>query len=244
MGELIMRENKVQLDKRQKFVLVLTVLAFAFLVWQIYGLVRGDVVPASDNSSKSTSSNTQQLSQNVNSPVTAYHQNTPKEAELSAAAPNSMNLAPEQQQYMQISSQYELAKLQRRLLEEQVAMSDARNRIADTENRTNQLSSANAGASALGGGAALYTNGDPYRLSYLSQQGDLWNATIVVNGEFKNVAVGDTLFDGSKITAVDQQGVTLLKGDQKLRLTFGGVKPITASQPTSTTVSKEQSAAS
>lgn len=265
--------NKISWNKRQQVIIALTVITFVILIWQIYTLVRSDMVPQHDslptlpaapsaavttpNSSAaapSPASNTDMPNNiaantaatvpntslnpvnptddnklafaNSSNPPAAGSNNAvsdqnntdaPQEADqLPEQTINSRaGLGLDQHQYMNIANQYELAKMQRRLLEEQVAIANAKHSIADTDQQT---------AKIMGTDTDLAGDNDPstLRLTYLSQLSGEWHATIARGSSYYDIVIGTKLIDGTEILNIDKKGVTLRYKGELTTLTFAG----------------------
>src|SRR5690606_28520723 len=107
------------MDKRRTIIICLTV-AIVFVVFeQIYFWMR---YPATLSAEKTVTA----------TPV--YHAQLPRPVVL-----HEQQLMTHQQQYIALDNQYELAKIQRQLLEEEVAIAAARQRIAELNQKTEQF---------------------------------------------------------------------------------------------------------
>lgn len=227
---------------RQKILIILTVITFGILVWQIYALVHSDLspsrhinnpvsntnatlVPPNNSSSLSTSSTNSapitSSSTNNSGDTQNMGNNTPEQVDQLPAQiyQNRASLSPNQEEYMRYSRQFELAKMQRRLLEEQVAIANARKSIADTEQQTNKLLGNNNNFAELGQ--------NDWRLTFLSLRNNQWHATIVHNGDYHNVIEGSKLLDGTKILQINKSGVRLEYHGLTKHLSFIGIKTLT-----------------
>ncbi len=212
----------MDMDKKQKSLLVLTLIALFFLVYEVVQLVHGDL--PSDPSP---------------APVTlAIPQTTPVIKTPVAQNTADPGLAKNQQEYLNMLNQYELAKLKRQLLQEQAAIATAQNQIAELHQKSQQMN-----------GPDNSTEADVPEmvLSYLGQEGNEWSATVNVNGNYQTVSVGSQLQNGFTVVRVSQQGVLLSKDQEQTLLTFNGLlklptntalsaSPPTPAAPTATTV--------
>ena len=231
----------MQMDKKQKTLLVITIAAFGYLGYQVYGLVSHDVSsqPTAEQTSRSYQS---QMARNSETgPVQTAEAATRNASIQDAAIPQTGNSTPRQAQlqlrplvkaqktYLSMVNQYELAKMKRRLLEERAAIAAAQHRIATLNKQTRGIND-----SLLEQPSADYDNAsDPhpkahYQLSYLDNQHGQWTATLNKSGHYHEVSVGTELPDGAKILKIDRQGVTLEKGDQNKLITFDGIIPVKA----------------
>lgn len=242
--------NRVAGTKRQKVLIILTLITFMVLIWQIYTLVHSDLSPDAHKSTITahpSSAPSQPIpaitaANNTTTPVTSLamttntsvpvvaHDDTPQTVnELPAQIYQSRNeLAPNQQEYMRYSREFELAKMERRLLEEKVAIANARKSIADTEQQTHRLSGHT--------GDNLDFNRNTWRLTFLSRHNHKWHATIQHNGDYHNVVVGTKLLNGTKILQIDKSGVEFEYHGIIKKLNFAGVKTVSGQATTSATL--------
>lgn len=230
----------VVMDKKQKGLIALTVVAVGFLGYQVFQLVNGDV-SQDITDSVIASMPTSQSKQPVNEFAPSYLQttkpvNTPKAvpANMLVKKPTMTTpdktvennkqayanaMAKSQQSYLKMINQYELAKMQRQLLDEQAAIESARNKII-------QISQKNK---ALGGNHNFNTSGlsasgdlEALRLSYIDKQDDAWTATIGQGDQYQQVSVGSILPGNYKVLEINHRGVLLKKNNKQLLITFSG----------------------
>jgi len=202
-------------DMKQKTLLVLTILAFGYLGYQVYGMVKSDIggpvmlTPTVANAAEPN--HTTQASMN--------NEDAPKPATLDAAP-----LASGQKAYLDMVNQYELAKMKRRLLEEKAAIAAAENRIATLKHQTREIDNSLNGSSEVMNDADVNAHHHAgYQLSYVDQQKGKWSATLNRNGRYYPVRPGMELADGSKVLSINRSGVTLVNGDDREKVTFEGV---------------------
>ena len=219
----------MQAKTKQRVVMGLTIAAFAFLGWQVYGLVTGqstagnlawqqpdnDVIntAASVPSAKTPDPNLIRASSIVQPKLVS---DIPQQA-----VADKPQLLTNQHAYMHMLNQFELAKMQRRLLEEEVGIASARSRIATFNDKTLKIQ----------GGGRLPTTDDfspakkeNFSLAYVEKLHGQWTATININGDFKSVQPGTLLADGRQIIAINNNGLTFAKGNQTQDLTFDGLE--------------------
>jgi len=211
-----------QLEKKQKILLVVTVIVIAILTWQFYELFWGDVsgssTPAKVQPVKKAKQSTTKKG-SVNAKKSAHSASVGLKVESNlpkSVAQRKATLPAQQAAYLNIVNHYELAKMENQLLTQQASIAEARNRIAKLNQDTMQL----------GGNVALASSNNTttgFQLAYLGQQNGQWVAAIRNQDQYKTVSVNQQLPDGSVVLGIDKQGVLLKKGTQELRLTFQGV---------------------
>jgi hypothetical protein len=242
----------LNLDKKQKVLLVLVVLAFGFIVWQLYGIFGGGS-PAVKNQA---ATNTTSIVTKTQQPAVVQQQRSipPVQQPASAVvAPKERSVADisslaeggsTQSQYVQIMNQYQILKMKRLLLEEEVAIASARQRIAELNSKTVELGgSVDEGADVAGAGAGGFSDMDGSasagedvvsgegskiigKVVYIDSQDGQWHATLNYRGKFTEVTVGSELDGGVQVIAIDKSGVVLKKGSRLTKLTFSGSQVI------------------
>lgn len=243
--------NRATWTKRQKILLILTAITFGILVWQIYSLVRSDLYPTSSKNNASSILAPQNPAQGITGTGTTGSPGMTDSANMTTAtsdvaknpnavenAPQEINqlpaqiyqdqadFSPNQAEYMRYSREFELAKMQRRLLEEQVAIANARKNIADTQQQTNKL---------LGNASNLDDfSKDSWGLTFLSFHNNQWHATIVHDGDYHNVIEGTKLLDGTKILQINKSGILFEYHGMTNHLSFAGIRTVTNHHTAST----------
>lgn len=244
----------LNLDKKQKVLLVLVILAFGFIVWQLYSIFGNGSSPAKNQpavNNTAISAKLQQptaMQQQRTTPTTTGSQPTQS---ATVAAPKERSVADigglaegggAQSQYVQIMNQYQVLKMKRLLLEEEVAIASARQRIAELNSKTVELGgSVDEGADiAAGGSASGFSDMDGSsddmlssesgkiigKVVYIDNQDGQWHATLNYKGKFTEVTVGSELDGGVQVIAIDKSGVVLKKGSKLTKLTFSGAQVI------------------
>lgn len=184
-----------KLSLRQKTMLALTLLAAAFLAWQIYNFVHGNApsqplpatpVPVVSPKAPATP---------MNSAV------APAIRQLPAVDSTNMALSPRQREYLTLVREYQITKMKRQILDEQANLANAQKRIADAGRNGMALNM------DIDGYAGNSANG--YQLAYLDRQAGQWTATINIGDQYKEVRVGSRLTDGSKVVSITNKGVVL-----------------------------------
>lgn len=215
------------MDTKQKSLLVLTVIALGFLGYQIFQLVSRDISETPVLAEKR--SEQAQLGQANASPAPA----TAVEPVM-AIQPPKLNIAQKveprlptsslthsQRSYVNMLSQFELAKLHHQLADEEVAVASAQNKIADLHSKTEKL--VGPGGVAVNGDLVDGPSSQNFLLTYVDQRDGRWSATLKVGGTYKPVHIGTNLPDDYQVIGIDNTGVTLQKDNHRQRVTFNGV---------------------
>jgi septal ring-binding cell division protein DamX len=218
------------MDKRQTIITSVTVAAIFILAEQVYQLVRHDISHASESKANTVAMIVPKIDMPAPTPAPTYQPQLP-----ASVVANQQQLITHQQQYIQLVNQYELAKMQRQLLEEEVAIAAARQRIAEINQKTQQITGQQTASDDV---AATTSFAEPaperhsenlpaYQLAYLDRQGDNYTATVVDRGHYQEITAGLQLADGSQVKQIDTQGVLFQTADKKaFRLTFSGLVPV------------------
>ncbi len=242
------------MDKKQKGLIALTVVALGFLGYQVFQLVSGDM-------SQNVDSAVPSLAYNGGSGITSQptqhtawqpQQETPLQRKLKTptfSMKNAVSAAPKtnkpkavpaaatvteqpaaglagvmqrnQQAYLKMINEYELAKMQRQLLDEKTAIATAQNKIIAL-NQKNRALGAKVPTTTTAG-LMSDTSEQPFRLSYLDKQEDQWSATLSRGDEYQQVTLGSLLPGDYKVTDISHQGVVLQKDSTRQMITFNGV---------------------
>lgn len=212
----------MKLDKRQKFIFGLIVLAVIILIWQMYSLFGGESALSPSASKTQTITSLKEVA----SPTQVVQ--TPVSSKKSQPAMDSGKLSPEQiasqQQYLALVNEYQVVEIQRLIAQDQAAIAAARAATAESLAKISQ-SGGSAGSLASSIVAANNQPGD-YELIYTGQDNGEWSATLKRNGQFNDVTAGSVLPDGDKVLSVDDNGVLIQEGDIKKLVTFNGVTPV------------------
>ena len=244
------------MDKKQKGLVVLTVVALGFLGYQVFQLVGGDM----SQSVGSTQVPSLALNDDNNAIQPAQHvswqaqQETPLQRKLKSpdfSMQNAKLVLPEakstiitasqqsnatsldaqqqtfsgamqrnQQAYLKMINEYELAKMQRQLLDEKAAIATAQNKII-VMNHKNQVIGGDT-AEASPGGLTGDSSDHPFRLSYLDQQGGQWSATLARGDQYQQVGLGSVLPGNYKVMDINHNGVVLQQQNKRQLITFNG----------------------
>lgn len=213
-----------KLDKRQKLILIGLGIVTVILLWQIYSLIHETqpLAPASKVAVLPTKAPIQPLG-SVPRPV-----QMPSPA---AGAPAAVDPAASTQddEYMRLVREYQMAQIQRMIAEDNQAIAIAKRNAAQAMAETTKL---------VGGGSISMSNDDNdqaapghYQLVYTGQQeGGAWTATLKKDGRTYDVIIGKQLPDGSDVVTIDENGVLLSQqqGAIKKLVTFSGEMQVNA----------------
>ncbi len=222
----------IKIDKRQTFLLILTITVLILLGWQVYQLVCSDndavtpdPKPRSLNSERTVTMKTAPISNQPQSQSTTTKR-LPK-----TIPENSDHIVTHQAEYLKLVNEYQIAKIQRQLLEEKVAIASARERIVTINKKT---------ASLVGHGIAVESTStttikpnmlNKIKLTYIGQQDSKFNATLLLNGQYITVAPGSIIAPNTHVTTIDENGLTIQRTSQKYHLGFNGIKNIITTTP-------------
>ncbi len=216
----------MKLDKRQKFICGLVLVAVVILIWQLYSLFGGESSPISTvpktqtiTSLKEAASPTQVMQTTTQSPG--------KKAQLENPAATS-EISEGQQQYLALVNEYQLVEIQRLIAQDQAAIASARASMAESLAKINQSGAGDAGSAGALASSIVAAGNQPgdYELIYTGQDNGEWSATLKRNGQFNDVTAGSILPDGDKVLSVDDNGVLIQEGNIKKLVTFNGVTPV------------------
>lgn len=232
------------MDTKQKTLLVVTVAAFGYLGYQVYALVKQDVSPRPVVSQTSRADQAHLAAGNAAAPIRTANAATARQMSSTAVLPIRKNipqpttlqrqsLVTGQKAYLRMVNEYELAKMKRRLLEEQAAIATAQHRIATLNKKTRDIDDSLVNSPSQYNDTMTGTMNSPrralpYQLSYVDNQHGQWTATLSKAGRYHEVSVGSQLPDGIQIVNINRQGVTLKEGEHSELLTFDGIVPQTA----------------
>jgi hypothetical protein len=220
-----------KMSQKQKGMLLLTVVALLFLGWQVYNLISDDLSrrPQATNPLTSRAYSAPATNATTAAPAasSAPLASIPEQdANPNAAAPKAENeLPPElvksltfpaRPEYLRLANQYQMAKMQRQLLEEQVAIANAQAQITKL------------GTSTVSGGASApadlsVASGAGLELVSVAEQAGAWSATLNQNGAYQSVGVGTRLPGDIEILSIDKEGVVFNQESTRKKLTFNGM---------------------
>ncbi|MBS0349628.1 MAG: hypothetical protein JSR33_00335 [Proteobacteria bacterium] len=195
-----------KLNIRQKVMLILTILAAAFLIWQIYTFIHGSYnshpVKIVGSTATMATPVPSPAANNAAGPTAATP--PPVVQPVPVAAENTV-LTTRQQEYLNLVREYQITKIRRQIVEEEAGLASAQKRIADAGKNGNL-----SGLGSINNGSAWSPNvQSDYQLAYLDRQAGEWTATLSKGDEYTEVHLGSTLADGSKVISIDHQGVVL-----------------------------------
>ena len=114
----------MHLEKKQKIMVAVTVLTFALLIWQVYDMMVGDVTPVTPPAKPAVVKKAD-ASKKANKPVEKKAENLSTSSVTVQSQSKSQSQASSikaQAEYVSLANQYELAKMQRQLLEQELAI--------------------------------------------------------------------------------------------------------------------------
>lgn len=214
----------MRVEKKQSYLLALTLLAFGFLGYQVYQLVGSDL---SSTTASVEAPSLQAAPAPVPTPVSKLPLNS------------GSSLLKNQKEYLELINQYQLLKMRRQLLEEQAAIAQAQNRIALLNEQTRKLGVSLGGAASEKNHLLPTASNAEYQLSYIDQQSGHWTANIYHNGAYEVVIKGSMLSGDWEVKEISQGGVIIQKQNERRLITFNGMvrlpadpeKPKIAPQP-------------
>jgi len=194
----------MKIEKKQITLLILTVCALGFLVWQFFRLI-GDDLSAQDRASYA-------IAQARNTVIAQKKQilEQPQTQPTTATPPTNNN------PYVRLVDQYQMLQMEHKLLTEQLEIAKLKAKIA-TLNKENTSMLNTAHPENYSQSNALY------QLVYLAQQNHQWTATILKGNQYKTVNTGDKLANGDHVLQINAHGVILKNPKQRIQLTFNGV---------------------
>ena len=213
-------EHNMPLERRQKILIPLILLALLYIVWQIY-----DMFIANDHANipvKETSTTPLKSTPNIPSTPTSQivaPQTKPQSATTISTAPPT--LTADQQEYLQLVNEYQMLKLQRKVTEEQAAIAEAKEKIAELNKTTAKLT----GVTLATDNNEFSTSNHQFKLVYLDEQGSNVSATISKNDHYYEIYKGSTI-NGLKVIAITHQGIVLNNNQKTYLLTFQGMRPL------------------
>jgi septal ring-binding cell division protein DamX len=222
----------MNLDKRQKVILGLILLALMVLIWQIYKLAGGNNTMPQAAPAVTTAATVVKTSSTMPAAASAVRTNAIETAAMlsnaAATAPGvnsaSDSMAANQQKYLELVNEYQMSEIQRMIAEDQASIAQSRYNAAEALSKISELSGGTVNLNDLAG-ANNQTNPNDYELIYTGEDNGQWTATLKKNGQFNDVTAGSVLPDGAKVLTVDDNGVLLQVGTAKMLVTFNGVTP-------------------
>jgi|GEM_PF-1771899 len=188
-------------DKKRLMLAAVTCIAVVIVIWQIYAMVHSDY--------SSTSTREKPARSTGLSPMT--HKN----ARVSAPQASSSGKTPK---YVQLARQIELAKMKRKLAEQQVAIAHAKQRLASMQG-TSAAMSLNPVSQEESG------NAQHYQLLGLSNQPHRgWEVMLRVDGKLVTAHAHQHLPNGDEVVSISPEQVLINQHPNILALSFDGSK--------------------
>jgi len=256
-----MPDNFENMPARQKVSAVIFLLIIIVILWQVIGLFRGkkettDITPTSPTATTTMpkSAPPANISKGTTVPVTSAPPATAPTAALSEPAPviapppTPLLMQQEQSQnkYISALNELQILKIQREIAETSQAIVAAKLATVTAEKDISEvlapppapkssmatLAAPSATPSSINV-APEAVSASSYTVQSVTMELDQWHAVMGYRGKLYNLSVGDVFPpDGSTVTAIDQQGVTLeLGGTQhKVPLSSTDLSPPSKSQ--------------
>lgn len=177
-----------------------------------------DTTNASANNTGNTSAASPSNKQNLGSTV--------QNGNNSIVVANDPKVIVNQQKYLQLVAQYQIAQLQKMIAEDEEEIAIARNHAARAMAETARITHANY-FSTLSTVMPQSINHD-YQLILTGQQGDFFVATIQKDGNFYDVKVGSKLPGDVRVVSINQNSVLIKDGDVQKLVTFSGISTLGA----------------
>lgn len=247
------------LDKRQKILLPLIILAFAYIAWQIYDLFFVDLSAPKETSLNPTTivqptpipqANPAEIQKAQDAVVLNTHSSstmpsTQPSTETSLASPTQPSIfasgqksggadqsaiTAEQSEYLRLVNRYNLLKLKHLLLEEEAAIAAAKHRIVKSRSEITSMGGNAEWEEDLNLDGASPKAG--YELVYLDYQKGRWNALLNRGGRFFEVHEGMQLMNGDRVVSVGKEGVVINHNNQLFQVTFDGSRLLSENEKT------------
>ncbi len=186
-------------DKKRLVLAMVTCIAVVIVIWQIYAMMHSGY--------SSTSSTAKPVRAVGLQPVTREN------ARVSAPLASSSGKTPK---YVQLAKQIELAKMKRKLAEQQVAIAHAKQRLASMQG-TSAAMSLNP--------VSQEDNAERYQLLGLSNQPHRgWEVMLRVDGKLVTAHAHQRLPNGDEVVSISPEQVLINQHPKILALSFDGSK--------------------
>lgn len=208
------------LTKKKLSAIALAIVATLALLWQVTSLMKSDI----GSRNYRTNSMSHQKKPPASSPIHSEPEPVLIAAPVATAkaeAPISKEDAARKAAWLDLIDRYRLAKLQHKLLEEQLAVANAQQQLQKMQQT--RLITENEQASATGS----YKQGNSIpELVYLDNQNGNWTATLAINHRYQQVDKDTMLPDGTHILDINQRGVVIAVKENRYRIDFTGNTPL------------------
>lgn len=229
----------MKLDKKQKILLTLVIIALAYLAWQIYSMffagpsrpatitpvpaVPTKTLTAAPITSKAPAATTQAATPATTAPAAVMPTQQQPLQQVALMPPMSAY----QSEYLQLINRYQLLKMRRQIVDEEAAIASSQAKIAQLNQTTGSTSVA---PSTYNPTTTTMTPRDVNQLMYIDYQGGRWSAILNRHHRFKEVYVGTVLSDGTRIMKIDSNGVVIQRHGKQYLLSFYGTTQLSRSQ--------------
>lgn len=238
-----------QLDTRQKVILVITTLLFAFVVYYGYqtffasDMIASEAAPTQEAPPPPPPPAADTPAANVSADNSAPEMGT-NPMMPSAPSQGAMNVQPPeqptpeqlallqesqavQQEYLRLVNEYQILQLKQKLEEANAAIATSRLQSTQTMAQIQLLTDKQkeksmAPVTAISSSSADNKEQAPAQLKlvYVGKQMGVWTAMINADSSYFEVKIGTRLPDGSVVTMIDEKGVALSNGGKSQLLTM------------------------
>lgn len=246
----------MKLEKKQKILLTLVIIAFAYLAWQLYDIFfanketpTAEITPITTQPGKlqapltGTTSTMPSIAPaattqppvptipatnkiTTTTPGQAPQPTQPVMRQMSIQAP----MTQQQMRYLRLVNQYQIVRMQRLVADEEAAMYASRAKIAELHQQIAKTSGTSYTATSTFG-APMPSTSIGYQLMYIDYQNGQWTATLNQSGRFIEVNCDTVLPDGARILKITQNGVVIRKWNKNYLLSFYGTTVLNSNPP-------------
>lgn len=246
------------LERKQQIMVVVIVIAFAFVLWQLYDILGLSSVfggnqttantttamtnqPTSLANSQASKSSLPAQSDSMNTSVSQTPSNSMAAANTENDQARNMADPNNQSSAANVTSKHEalpLTAVERQyldlanklqLLKMQRQVLQEQEAIAETEKKLRELGVGGAGQQLT---AQTSTGSTDLKLVYLDYQQGQWTATVSMGGRFYEVNRGTMLADGFRVAHISSTGVVVSRNGQRNLLSFSGMMPLAGTKAT------------
>lgn len=223
----------MNLDRKQKILLPITIVVLGILGWQLYGLLgthtennmsRKSVPMAPTFPTGNSAATNNTVTELAERQAATSVKDKPS---LSSAAISEQDkdrlraVSANDTEYLKLIQEYQLLQIQRRIAEDTRAIAIAKLETAKAVVETNKFAGVNNFNSGIDATGSSVDH--DYKLVFTGQEAGQWTATLKINDQLMDVVPGTTLPDGYKVTTVDGDSVIIQKGSKQKTVNFLGV---------------------
>lgn len=215
----------MNLTKKQQIQVSLIVVCVVILFWQLYQAFRSpaDAVPPVPAKDAKGTANIAYPATNLLSDAGHPSQMPASKPAADTAAATLPALEGPGAEYTRLSSELQLIQMQRAIAESYEAIAVAKRNTAKAMAETAQIM---GGSVTMPGGTGMEPPriSNDYELIYTGQEGGQWTATLKKNNQTFDV-VPNTVLGNMKVVRIDDNGVTVVQGNERKVITFNGIIP-------------------